>query len=77
MSADLDRIKALRLLTMKQVLEIVPYTAQHIYRLEAAGKFPRRLKLGDGGRVAWRLIDIEAWLASRPLAELPTDAEQI
>jgi len=63
------------MLTLKQVRELVPYTAQHIYRLEAAGKFPRRVKLGEGGRVAWHLVDIEKWIASRPLAALPSDGE--
>ena len=70
-----DPLRHLRLLTLRQVLEIVPYTPQHIYRLEATGKFPRRIKLGEGGRVAWRLVEIEAWLASRPLADLPSESD--
>lgn len=69
-----DPFRHLRLMTLKQVLEVVPYTAQHIYRLERAGRFPRRLKIGEN-RVAWRLTDIEAWMASRPHAVLPPDPE--
>jgi len=58
---DLDR---LRIVTQKELTLLVPYTQQHIRRLEKAGKFPRRLKLGQN-RVGWRLIDIEAWIAVR------------
>jgi predicted DNA-binding transcriptional regulator AlpA len=32
-------------------------------RLEAAGQFPQRVKLGRR-RVFWRKTDIDAWLAS-------------
>ena len=31
----------------------VPYHRVHIARLERAGKFPRRVRLNDAGRVAW------------------------
>jgi len=54
----------LRIITQKELRFLVPYTPQHILRLEKAGKFPRRLKLGQN-RVGWRLIDIEAWIAAR------------
>lgn len=35
-----------------------------IYRLEAAGLFPRRLKLGLSA-VAWDADEIDQWIASR------------
>lgn len=54
----------LRILTKKDLRALVPYTPQHVLRLEKAGKFPRRIQLG-ANRVGWRLIDIEAWLAER------------
>lgn len=53
----------LRIITQKELRLLVPYTPQHIRRLEKAGKFPRRLKIGKN-RVGWRLIDIEAWLTA-------------
>jgi prophage regulatory protein len=40
----------------------VPYTPQHILRLEKKGRFPKRLQVGDK-RVAWLLSDVEAWIA--------------
>lgn len=42
----------------------IPYTPQHIARLEAAGKFPRRVKLGPN-RVAWLRAEVEAWVDER------------
>jgi prophage regulatory protein len=54
---------------VRQRLPLVPYTPQHIRRLEKAGKFPRRIKLGEN-RVGWRLIDIEEWVSARLPAEV-------
>ena len=42
----------------------IPYSPQHIARLEAAGKFPKRIQLGQN-RVAWLLKEIEEWLDER------------
>ena len=42
----------------------IPYTPQHIARLEKAGQFPQRIKLGPN-RVAWVLSEVEAWVRER------------
>jgi prophage regulatory protein len=42
----------------------IPYSPQHIARLEAAGRFPKRIPLGQN-RVAWLLSEIEEWLDAR------------
>ena len=55
---------SLKLITKKQLRDMVPYTPQHILRLEKLGKFPKRIKIGER-RVGWRLSDVEAWLAER------------
>ena len=52
------------LLRSYELLAIVPYSANHIRRLEAAGKFPKRVQIGDN-RVAWVRAEVEQWLASR------------
>jgi prophage regulatory protein len=56
---------------LKTVLGI-PYSPQHIARLEAAGLFPKRIRLGQN-RVAWVQAEVEAWiderLAHRELAD--------
>lgn len=59
----------LRIITQKDLRVLVPYTPQHILRLEKAGKFPRRLQLGQN-RIGWRLLDIEAWIADRTPAQV-------
>ncbi|HEV7276577.1 MAG TPA: AlpA family phage regulatory protein [Devosiaceae bacterium] len=58
------------IINRKELLMLVPYSMAHIYRLEAAGKFPRRIKLSDNKR-GWRLSEILKWLADRPMADLP------
>ena len=42
----------------------IPYSPQHIARLEAAGTFPKRIRLGQN-RVAWLLSEVEEWLNAR------------
>lgn len=37
-----------------------------VYRLEAEGKFPKRIQLGAGHSVGWYAHEIEEWLTSRP-----------
>lgn len=54
---------------LKSVCGIL-YTPQHIGRLEAAGKFPKRVNLGPG-RVAWVLAEVDAWV-SECIAERDT-----
>ncbi len=42
----------------------IPYSPAHIARLEAAGQFPKRIRLGQN-RVAWLLSEVEAWIDER------------
>lgn len=42
----------------------IPYSPQHIARLEAAGKFPKRIQLGPN-RVAWLVSEVEKWVEER------------
>jgi prophage regulatory protein len=51
-----------RIVTKQELRLIVPYTPQHILRLEKLGKFPKRIRIG-ARRVGWYLTDIEGWLA--------------
>ena len=48
---------------LKSVLGI-PYCFAHIARLEAAGEFPLRVKLGQC-RVAWYLDEVVEWIESK------------
>jgi prophage regulatory protein len=53
-----------RLITKAELCRIVPYTPQHILRLEKRGLFPRRVQVGPN-RVAWLLSEIEQWVEAR------------
>ena len=52
------------LLVKDQLLQLVPYSISHIWRLEQDGSFPRRVKIGKS-RVAWLASEIEEWITER------------
>ena len=54
-----------RIVTKRELRQIVPYSPQHILRLEKQGNFPRRIQIG-ARRVGWYLSEVETWLAERP-----------
>lgn len=64
----------LKLASKKELKSVygIPYSFQHIARLEKAGKFPKRMQLGPC-RVAWYAHEVEAWIESklRPPADAP------
>lgn len=55
-----------QLVTKKELRTVcgIPYSPQHIARLEAAGQFPKRVQLGPC-RVAWLLSEVETWVNER------------
>ena len=56
----------LRLVSKKELKTVfgIPYSFQHIARLEKTGLFPKRIRLGQN-RVAWLYAEIEGWIAER------------
>lgn len=50
-----------RIIDLKKVVELVSLSKSQIYRLEKAGRFPKRFKLGKL-RVGWRLSEIMAYI---------------
>lgn len=54
----------MRILSKRQVKELVLYSPQHVARLEAAGQFPKRVRLGVN-RVGWVEAEILDWLQKR------------
>ena len=55
---------AKKFILLPKVQEIVPYSASHIWRLERAGEFPQRVRLG-GNRVAWLQSEVSAWVQGK------------
>ena len=63
----------MRMLSKRQLRELVLYSPQHIARLEKAGKFPKRVKLGQA-RVGWIESEVFDWLMERIAdRDKPTD----
>jgi prophage regulatory protein len=54
----------MRLLSKRQLKEMVLYSPQHIARLEKAGKFPRRVQIGPN-RVRWVEAEVLDWLQTK------------
>lgn len=54
----------MRLVTKKQLRNIVPYSSAHIDRLEKAGEFPPRVRLG-ANRVGWLEAEVQEWIAAK------------
>ena len=47
-----------------ELLATVPYSANHIRRLEKAGLFPKRVQIG-ANRVGWVRAEVEQWINDR------------
>jgi prophage regulatory protein len=54
----------MKLLSKRQVKEIVLYSYAHIDRLEAQGLFPKRVRLGEN-RVGWLQSEVYGWLQAK------------
>ncbi len=53
-----------RIVSAKERRQFVPYSDMHIWRLEQAGRFPKRIRLGEN-RVGWSLRELQEWIAAR------------
>lgn len=65
----------LQFLSMKQVCALTGYSRTHIYRLERAGTFPRRRKMGLS-KIGFLKVEFEGWVRSRPVPDLPSDLDE-
>jgi prophage regulatory protein len=54
----------MRILSKRQLKELVLYSPQHVSRLEKAGLFPKRVHLGPS-RVGWVEAEVLDWLQQR------------
>lgn len=54
----------MRILSKRQLKELVLYSPQHVARLEKAGRFPKRIQLG-ACRVGWIEAEVLEWLEER------------
>jgi len=54
----------MRILSKRQLKELVLYSPQHVARLEKASQFPKRVQLGPN-RVGWVEDEVLDWLQQR------------
>lgn len=54
----------MRMLSKRQLRELVLYSPQHVARLEKAGQFPKRVQLGPS-RVGWVEDEVLDWLSAK------------
>lgn len=53
-----------KLILSDDIIKIIPYSQNHIRRLEAQGDFPKRIRIG-ANRVAWLKDEVENCIAER------------
>jgi prophage regulatory protein len=61
----------MRIITFKDLkpLKGIPFSREHLRRLEAAGKFPKRIRLTEGGDYyGYAEKEIDEYLAARAAA---------
>jgi prophage regulatory protein len=59
---DVESLKAYeRVISAAERRLMIPYSDMHIWRLEKAGQFPQRIKIGEH-RVGWALNEILDWI---------------
>jgi prophage regulatory protein len=65
-----------KLVSKKELKSVygIPYCFAHYRRMEDAGTFPKRIRLG-AGRVAWYADEVEAWIAEKA-AQRDADTRQ-
>lgn len=53
-----------RIILASERRQLVPFSDMHIWRMEKAGAFPKRIKLGPH-RVGWSLHEVLEWIEDR------------
>ena len=57
---------AIRMLDRRDLARLgITFSRGHLWRLEASGQFPRRIKLTENGRCVWVESEIHEWLRQR------------
>lgn len=58
------------LVRLPNVLALVGVSRTQIYRLMSAGQFPKPVRISNRS-VAWRMVELVAWIETRPTSERP------
>ena len=52
-----------------EISKLIPYSQNHLRRLEAKGQFPKRIRVGEN-RVAWLRDEVDEWIETRVQARV-------
>ena len=52
------------LILSAEINKLIPYSQNHLRRLEAKGQFPKRIRIGEN-RVAWLRAEVDNWIEAR------------
>jgi prophage regulatory protein len=63
-----ERVKRMRVLRKQDLGDKLKIKPSTIDLMEAAGEFPRRIKLGRGRAVGWIEGEVDDWIAARAAA---------
>ena len=64
-----------RIVRRNQLLQLIGVSSTTQWRMERAGQFPARVKIGKG-LVGWHLVEVEKWLEGRErVLRRPTGSE--
>lgn len=58
-----------RLIRSKELRQITGISPTTRWRYERAGTFPRRVRISNGGAVAWKLSEVMEWMNNLQKAE--------
>ena len=73
-NAMVDFMRGDRIVSAKELKKLIPYSDPHVKRMEDAGTFPKRIRLGEH-RVGWSLMALQAWVDEREKGETPAQDE--
>ena len=62
------------LILTSEIVQRIPYSQNHLRRLEAKGSFPKRIRIG-ANRVAWVRQEIDSWIEARVSTPYGEDRE--
>jgi prophage regulatory protein len=54
-----------KILDWTALRRVIPISRSHIWRLERAGNFPARIRIGKR-KIGWRASEVESWIDNRP-----------
>ena len=57
-----------------EIAQRIPYSQNHLRRLEAQGAFPKRIRIG-ANRIGWIRQEIDSWIEARVSTPYGEDRE--